>query len=204
MARSLSPLDTSTEEGLGVCGIEPDRFIVVGDGAVVVALVVVGATSILEGHGEFWIEADRLIVVGGRAVVVALFVISGTPIVEGHGQFGIEPDRLTQVGDGALEVAPFVISGSSIVAESRQVASFPFPRIDAPRTVNDRGLGVLQTITLVSGGRRITQEYHGGKKRAPKSPVRGAHAISLSGPWYPEICIRVCCSGSQPTGQVTC
>ena len=139
-------------EGHGEFGIEPDRLIVVGDGAVVVALVAVGVAPIVEGHDEFWIEPDRLIVVGDGALVVALFVMSGTSIVEGHGQYGIEPDRLIQVGDGAVVVAPGAIGDSSIVVVSRQIAPFQFPRLDAPRTVSDRSLGVLRRITLVSGG----------------------------------------------------
>ena len=116
----------------------------VGDGAVVVALVAEGVTSIAESHGQFGIEPDRLIVVGDGAVVVALFVIGGTSIVERHGQFGIEPDRLIQVGHGAVAVALGAVSGRAIVVEGRQIASFPFPRLDALRAGNDRRLGVLR------------------------------------------------------------
>jgi septal ring factor EnvC (AmiA/AmiB activator) len=32
---------------------------------------------------------------------------------------------------------------------------------------------------------------HRAEKRAPKSPIRGAHVFSLSEPWYPEICFSL-------------
>src|SRR5258708_21106588 len=57
-----------------------------------------------------------------------------------------------EVGDGAVVVALGAITVTSIGVVSRQIASFPFPLIDALCTVNDRSLGVLRTITLVGGG----------------------------------------------------
>ena len=47
---------TSIVERLGVFGIEPDRLVVIGDGAVIVARVAVGAASIVETLGEFGID----------------------------------------------------------------------------------------------------------------------------------------------------
>jgi hypothetical protein len=125
-----------------------------------------------------WDEPDHLAEVGHGAVVIALVAEGDSSEEEGGGGAGgIEPDCLRVVGDGAVKVAPFAISGSSMVVVNRQIGTFPFPRIDALRAVNDRGPGVLRAITRVSGG-RIAQEYHGAKKRGPKSPIRGDHAIS--------------------------
>ncbi len=114
--------------------------------------MVIGATSNAEGRGIFGIEPDRLTVVGDGAVFVVLGAEGDTSTEEGHGEFRIDPDHLIEVGDGAVVVALGAITVTSIGVVSRQIASFPFPRIDALCTVNDRSLGVLRTITLVGGG----------------------------------------------------
>ena len=133
-------------------GSEPDRLTVVGDGAVEVALVAVGVAPVVEGHGVFRIDADRLIVVGDGAVEVALVAVDDTSIVEGHDVFGIVSDRFIEVGDGVVQVALVAITVTSIGVVNRLIASIPFPGIDALGTGNDQRLGVMQSITLVSGG----------------------------------------------------
>ena len=53
-------------------GSERERLIVVGNGAVVVALSGVGEAAVVESGRVSRIDADRLAVVGGGAVVVLL------------------------------------------------------------------------------------------------------------------------------------
>jgi hypothetical protein len=52
--------------------LEPDRLIVVLEGAVVLALSLIDGAAIVEGMGEVWIELDRLIEVPDGAIVLAL------------------------------------------------------------------------------------------------------------------------------------
>ncbi len=54
------------------CGLDADRLVIVGDGAIVVTLALVGVAAIAVGQGEIGIEPDRLVEVGDGAVVVAL------------------------------------------------------------------------------------------------------------------------------------
>jgi hypothetical protein len=57
-----------------------DRLVIVGDGAVVVALFHVSVTPVAVGFEIFRIEPDRLTVVGNRSVVVAFFAVSDAPV----------------------------------------------------------------------------------------------------------------------------
>ena len=61
--------------GVGVFRIELDRLGVVGDGAVVVALVAVRDTAVVVGGGVLGIEPDRLAEVGDGAVIVLLVYV---------------------------------------------------------------------------------------------------------------------------------
>src|SRR6266852_2896920 len=57
--------------------------LIVRDGAVAVALGVVGVAAIVEGVRVAWVEPDRLIEVGDGAVAVVLGVVGVPAIVEG-------------------------------------------------------------------------------------------------------------------------
>ena len=81
--------------------------------------------------------------------------------------------------NGAVQIALVAIPVTPIGIINRLIASRPFSRIDAIRTGNDPRRGVFQVFTAVVGGGRIIQAYRRGKKRAPKSPIRGPHAISV-------------------------
>ena len=108
-------------EGKGELGIEPDRLVVVGDGAVIVRLGGIGEAAVVEGRGRLWIEPDRLVVVGDGAVVVLLGGIGEAAIVEGMDIFRIEPDRLVVVGDGAVVVLLGGIGEAAVVEGLRGV-----------------------------------------------------------------------------------
>ena len=83
--------------------VEPDRLVVIGDGAVVLAFGSVGVAAVAEGCGVVRIEPDRLVVVLDGAVELALVVVSDAAVVEGRGRFWIELDRLVVVDDGTVE-----------------------------------------------------------------------------------------------------
>src|SRR5262245_66688651 len=67
--------------------LELDRLIVIHDGAVVIALSVVGHATIIVGHDEFGVELDRLSIVLNGAVILALEPITDAAIIEGLRKF---------------------------------------------------------------------------------------------------------------------
>lgn len=98
--------------------------------------------------GEPWVAFTAARATSKLAEIAISHMQSGRPLsahvdaftpwqvtLSGQGGFRIEPDRLTEVGDGAVMVARGAISGSPVAVESRQIAAFPFPRIDAPGAV---------------------------------------------------------------------
>jgi len=92
---------------IGVCGfwIDLDRFRVVSDGAVEIALRVIGVAATVIGVGVIRMDLDRFRVVGDGAVDIAPVFVGDAAIVVGNGVFWIDLDRLRIVGDGAVEVA---------------------------------------------------------------------------------------------------
>jgi hypothetical protein len=73
--------------GFSVLRVEFDGLIVVGDGAVVVALIGVGEPAVEVGFSILWVEFDGLVKVGDGAVVVA-FVAAGACGSVGDGSVG--------------------------------------------------------------------------------------------------------------------
>src|SRR6266849_1026152 len=76
----------ATVIGQGIPRIEPDRLVVFGDSAVIVALVAVRVGAAVVGGGVVGVEADRFVVVGNGAVVVALGAVAVAAVVVGNGQ----------------------------------------------------------------------------------------------------------------------
>ena len=73
--------------------IEPDRFTVVSDRAVIIALGTVGASAIVVGDCILGIEPDGLAVFGDGAVVITLGAVSEAA---GEGVLWIERDRISR------------------------------------------------------------------------------------------------------------
>src|SRR5262249_56870465 len=61
----------SIPDGESAFGVKSDRFVVISEGAVVVAFVRKSVASANKGESAFGIEADRLVVFGDGPVVVA-------------------------------------------------------------------------------------------------------------------------------------
>ena len=72
----------------GVLGIEADGLGEVGDGLVVLPLVVPGAAAVDVRHGELGIEADRLAEVGDGLVVLLLVVPGAAAVVYARASLG--------------------------------------------------------------------------------------------------------------------
>src|SRR5262245_44193234 len=98
----------------GIRRFKPDRLVVVGDSAVVVALGVPGKAAAVIRYVAFRVEPNHLVEVGDGAVIVSLGAPSETPIVVGAGIFWIETDRLVVIGDSAVVVALGLPSNSPI------------------------------------------------------------------------------------------
>src|SRR5215471_1780949 len=102
--RSLFPGGAAVAVIGGMLRVEPDRLVVVGDGAVEIALLLIGDGAVVEAVGV-GLEADRLAVVGDGPVVIALGVIGLAAVVDGVDIAGIEPNRLVVILQGAVEIA---------------------------------------------------------------------------------------------------
>ena len=75
---------------LGVAAVEVtfsrwpefDRLVVIQDGAVVFALLVVGHAAVVVGAGKFGVELDCLVIIRNGAVIVAFEPVADAAIVE--------------------------------------------------------------------------------------------------------------------------
>jgi hypothetical protein len=69
----------------GLVRIEPDRRVVVGNGAVKITFDVVDAGPVVEGEEIGRIESDGLVIICKRMVDIALQVVCDATTVEGGG-----------------------------------------------------------------------------------------------------------------------
>jgi hypothetical protein len=106
--------------GKGVIRIEPDRLIVVGDGAVEVALCFVRNTAVDEAGNVSGIDADRLAVVGDGAVEVALGLVRDAASHEGGGVYASRCADLIRLATGGSGILP---SGEISVDLANRLAS---------------------------------------------------------------------------------
>jgi hypothetical protein len=119
-------------QGRGRLRIEPDRLIVIRDGAVEVAFGAVRDGAIDEGRGILRIDPNGHIVICNGTVVVAFGAVRHAAIGEGPGKFGIEPNRLTVISDGTVVVAFGVVchaaavEGHGVVQIQQPVGRLPF------------------------------------------------------------------------------
>src|SRR5215472_12090021 len=113
--------------------IDPDRLIVVRDGAVEVVLGAPSVAAVVVGDGVFRIEPDRLGIVRDGAVVVALGAPRVAAIEVGKGVFRIEPDRLVVVCDSAVEVTLVAPSVAAVAVGDCEVTALVSARSDQTR-----------------------------------------------------------------------
>src|SRR5271166_2098014 len=105
--------------GQCVPGIEPDGLVVVGDGLVVVLLVVSSPAAVVVGSRVTGIEPDGFVVVGDGPVVVLLGAPGESAADVGGCVTGIEPDGLVVVGDGLVVVLLGPLCVAAVVVGSR-------------------------------------------------------------------------------------
>lgn len=86
-------------------GIDSDRLGVIGNGAVIFLLVVVGVAAAVVGVGVPRIELDRHVIIGDGAIVFAAVAPDIAATVVRRRVFGIDLDRLIIIGDGAIVLA---------------------------------------------------------------------------------------------------
>jgi hypothetical protein len=100
---ALGVVDAAPDiEAGGLRRIEPDRFVVVGEGAIIVVLGAIEEAPDFECGGVCWIEPDRFAVVGEGAIIIALVAMRDAANEERTGIFRVEPDRLVVIRDGAV------------------------------------------------------------------------------------------------------
>jgi len=96
--------------GERVFWVEPDGFVVVGNGLVVIALVVVGGATDLVSFRAFWIEPDGFVVVGNSLVVVTLAFIGAATVNVGEHVFWVESDNFVVIGNGLVVLSTGLIA----------------------------------------------------------------------------------------------
>src|SRR5581483_3201873 len=121
--------------------IESDRLVVVGNGAVVIALGLIGIAAAVVCARILWLEPDRLGVVGDRAIVIALGLVGVATAAKCIGKFWIEPYRFVVV-DGAILVALGLIGVSAIGVLKPRLARSGADRPCAGRNRNVARRGV--------------------------------------------------------------
>lgn len=112
-----------------VLWVEPNRFIVIGNGLVVLAFVLPCMTTIVVGVGVIGIERHSLAIIRDGLAVFAFRCPGNTAIIVGMGVFGIKRQGLAVVSNGlvvfsrflpniATTIAGFCIAGLSVRAWS--------------------------------------------------------------------------------------
>jgi hypothetical protein len=159
---------------------------VVGDGAVVVALGLPSPPSIDEGDWVLRIEPYCLVVVGKRPVFFALVEPSVPPIVECDRVRRIEPYRIVIVGDRAVIVALGVPNFPPIV-ERQGVLRIEPDRIRAIR----QGVTVSPLVALRAANSDGDFTGKAGPVASADTPtIEGVEANSVRASPAPRCSIR--------------
>ena len=138
------------DERHGKIGIEPDRSVVVRDGAIDVALHLVGLAAIVEGLDEVEVEPDRIAVIRDRGVDVALGLFGVAAVVVGRRVGGMQLDRLVVVRDRVIEVVPFLIGGAAVVVGYGEIAAGQVAGLDQRRAAVDAQIGRNVTLAVLA------------------------------------------------------
>ncbi len=112
---------TAIEERHLLLGIDPDRFIEVGNGVVVIFLRGVDHTAVVEWQRIVRVKADRLGVIGQGPGAVTFVVVDVAAIVVGAGFLGVEPDGLGEIGERPVLFAHAVVDDPTIVDRQREL-----------------------------------------------------------------------------------
>ena len=154
-------------KGNHVFRIELDGLIVVGDGAIEIALGLEQAGAVAVDPGIAGIEPGRPVVVGDGMVEVALGAVQVAAIVERSAVVGIERDRTVVIRDGAIDIAQGGIGVAAIEQQAGERGSAVSSGFDslgatadllAPRHV---GLaGAFQIIERIGRGRCRRRDQH--------------------------------------------
>src|SRR4030081_2158762 len=105
----LAPGQSAVVEGTGEFGIEPDRRVVGGNGAVILPFVAIRVAPVVECLAQVGIELYRLGVVGDRAIELA---------------FRAPFDTATRIGDGLMAFRQLARPDGTGAGRDRGVASF--------------------------------------------------------------------------------
>ena len=94
--------------------IKTKSFVVIGDGAVIIAFAVISVAAIIIGFRVLPVESNGLTVIGDGAVIIAFAVIGGAAVDVGVRVFRVKADGLTVIGYGAVIIALVVISVAAV------------------------------------------------------------------------------------------
>src|SRR5690242_20293038 len=105
MALSYSPLRSQPLPRI-VIRIDPDCFVEVTDGLLLLAFLQPSQAAVDVGTGEPGVQTDGFAEVADGLVVHALPTPSHTSVAEGDPRIWVEPDGLVEVADGLVVDTP--------------------------------------------------------------------------------------------------
>lgn len=159
---------------------QPDRFVVIGDGAVEITLVVEGVAARHEGAGFVWIDPDGDIEVDNSAVRVVLRQPHAAAIGVCPRVVGIELDRLRELAERACKVTFGAHRHTAIMMQDGEIERLVAAGIDQRRAGSDSlvvggaplpGAAAL-VRTVLCAGRSCQGEERGKGKRRPRNRMR--------------------------------
>ena len=169
----VTPIVEGDAPAVGIVGIETDRIVKVGDGAVVLALAFVNSATIEVGYLQLRIEADCPAVVGDSTLVFTLVLVSSAAVEVGGGHLRIKIDRVIEIGDSLVVLAhvrigkPRLLKAtarldwlSSQRCRMRVQAAMTLPELEPPQSGQSSdvkgnsqiGLAVLPTLQDARAG----------------------------------------------------
>src|SRR5262249_20879053 len=121
-------------------GIEPDCFVVVGEGAIILAFLGEDEASDSVGAGVFEIELERPVHVGQGPFVIVLVRVVERAVGIQH-RIRRDANGLAIVGDGAIGVALALVAPGAKIVGARKIEAAELTGRDYPAAGADRRVG---------------------------------------------------------------
>jgi len=180
-----------------VLGIDADRVAVVGNRAIVFALVEIGVATPVVRQRIAWIELDCLVVIRDGAIVVVLVAPGVAAAVVRSGVLWIELDCLVVIRDGAVGIA----LGAPGVATAVVRMGVLWIELDCLVVVRDGAVVValvaIAVAAVIEGDREILVRFLAGLDDcgAPADLKVGRGALLVDAP---SPCLRLLGAGAVP------
>ena len=131
-------------------GVEADRLVIVGDGAVAGAALQEGVAAGIERVAVIGVQLNHAVEVLDRTIVLVVVVIGLGPRLQGREVVGVERDRPAEVGDRTIVLVFPAVSRSA----SHQRLDLPrdvVAEIELRRAGGDQRIGVGDLVDPAGG-----------------------------------------------------